>query len=327
MRSRKNRRHFLDIWPGFVDALATLLMALIFVLMVFVISQGYMGEIIHGRDKSLKELNQKFDQLSNLLGIEKIKSEDLKKILYTTKSNLEESELKKNQYEENIKNMKSYLTEVETSKKTQEIQIEEFTKQINMLNDHLTRISSNLTVSKEENDKKDNEIKGLLQKLKAIEKLNKDFDLAKYRSEFFGKLKEAIGERNDISIRGDRFIFQSEVLFKTGSWELEEDGQKQLEHLASTLKEITSTFPKGINWILRIDGHTDKRPIKNEQVASNWELSSKRAIAVVIFLISRGISANKLAATGFGEFQPIDTGVTEQAYNKNRRIEIKLDQF
>ncbi len=326
MRSRK-KRHSLDIWPGFVDALATLLMALIFVLMVFVISQGYMSEIISGREKSLKELNQKFGQLSNLLGLEKTKSEDLLKILFTTKSNLEKAELKKSEYEANIKNLKMSIIDREKKERIQADQIEELTKQLYTLNDHLTKISSNLNISKEENDKKDNEIKGLLQKLTVIEKINNDFDLAKYRSEFFGKLKEAIGERTDINIRGDRFVFQSEVLFKTGSWELEEEGEIQLEHLATTLKEITSTFPEGINWILRIDGHTDKRPIRNEQVQSNWELSSKRAIAVVKFLISEGVPEKRLAATGFGEFQPIDTGTNEQAYNKNRRIEIKLDQF
>jgi chemotaxis protein MotB len=278
--------------------------------MVFAISQGYMGEMLSGRNKSLKELNHRFQELSHLLGLEKTKNESLEKMFFVLKENLEESTKEKNQ--------------AKVEREESQIQIEQLSRELKTLNDYLNNASAMFKVSQEENEKKDIEIQGLLQKLK---NMTKDFDLGKYRSEFFGKLKDAIGKRADISIRGDRFVFQSEVLFTSGSWNLEKSGQDQLVFLAKTLKEITANFPKNINWILRIDGHTDKRPIKNDQVRSNWELSSNRAITVVGFLMSQGIPPNRLAATGFGEFQPIDTAETEESYSKNRRIEIKLDQF
>lgn len=242
---------------------------------------------------------------------------------------------------ENYKDAKKFIFETEVKisylekqsifkeqeAKTKESQIQELTKQIEILNSHLDGLSSNFKAVKNDNEQKETQIKGLLEKLKSLKTTTQEFNLAKYRSEFFEKLQQALGNRNDINIRGDRFVFQSEVLFMSGSWDLQNEGKKQLEQLAQTLKNITTTFPKEINWILRIDGHTDKKPIKNTILKSNWELSSNRAISVVNFLISQGIQPYRLAATGFGEFQPIDDGEREESYTKNRRIEIKLDQF
>ena len=147
-----------------------------------------------------------------------------------------------------------------------------------------------------------------------------------YRSEFFAKLKEALGDMEGIKVVGDRFIFQSELLFDVGSDELGQKGEAQLKNLSQTLKEIAKKIPENINWILRVDGHTDKRPIKST-FASNWELSAARAIAVVKFLIGEGISAHRLVAAGFGEYQPLEEGTKdEKALARNRRIELKLDQ-
>jgi chemotaxis protein MotB len=151
-------------------------------------------------------------------------------------------------------------------------------------------------------------------------------ELARYRSEFFGRLREVLGDRPDIHVVGDRFIFQSEVLFESGSAEIGLGGEPQLAQLARTLIDISGRIPADINWILRIDGHTDRVPIRNEQFRSNWELSTARAISVVMFLIRQGIPANKLAATGFGEFQPIDDRIGEIAFRRNRRIELKLTE-
>jgi chemotaxis protein MotB len=156
--------------------------------------------------------------------------------------------------------------------------------------------------------------------------LSKVQELEKYRSEFFGRLREVLGDRQEVQVQGDRFIFQSEVLFESGSADLGPGGQVQLAQFAQTLNDIAATIPPEIDWLLRVDGHTDSRPIASPLFPSNWELSTARAIAVVKFLESQGIPANRLAATGFGEFRPISLGTDEDSLRRNRRIELKLDQ-
>ncbi|HKO08006.1 MAG TPA: OmpA family protein, partial [Alphaproteobacteria bacterium] len=151
-------------------------------------------------------------------------------------------------------------------------------------------------------------------------------ELARYRSEFFGRLREILGNRPEIRIVGDRFVFQSEVLFPSGSADLNPQGQVTLKRLAQTLAGITPKIPAAINWILEVDGYTDKRPIATRHFPSNWELSSARATAVAKFLIASGIPPEHLSAAGFGEYQPIDAAENEAAYAKNRRIELKLTQ-
>ncbi len=151
-------------------------------------------------------------------------------------------------------------------------------------------------------------------------------ELARYRSEFFGRLRQVLGEHRDIQIVGDRFVFQSEVLFESGSAELGAEGRAQMSRLARTLLDIARDIPPEIDWVLRVDGHTDSRPIHTSLFPSNWELSTARAISVVKFLIAQRLPARRLAATGFGEFQPIDPGEDEIAYRRNRRIELKLTQ-
>jgi chemotaxis protein MotB len=150
--------------------------------------------------------------------------------------------------------------------------------------------------------------------------------LARYRSEFFGRLREVLGSRQDIRIVGDRFVFQSEVLFPSGSATLEESGKVQLAKLANTLLEIALRIPPEVNWIMRVDGHTDPRPISTPQFPSNWELSTARAISVVKFLVERGVPSDRLVAAGFGEYQPLDPSRSDDAFARNRRIEMKLDQ-
>ena len=150
--------------------------------------------------------------------------------------------------------------------------------------------------------------------------------LSRYRSEFFGRLREVLGERPDIRVVGDRFIFQSEVLFESGSVELDPGGVATLGRLAQTLREVASRIPRDLNWVLRVDGHTDRVPIRNFRYPSNWELSSARAISVVKYLVYQGLPAERMAATGFAEFQPLDTRDDEIAYRRNRRIEFKLTQ-
>ena len=151
-------------------------------------------------------------------------------------------------------------------------------------------------------------------------------EMARYRSEFFGRLRRVLGDHPDLRIVGDRFVFQSEVLFESGQAELGEEGRVQLYRFASTLSDIAATIPPDLDWILRVDGHTDKRPISNERFPSNWELSTARAVSVVKFLVAAGIPADRLVAAGFGEFHPLDPRGDEIALRRNRRIEFKLTQ-
>ncbi len=151
-------------------------------------------------------------------------------------------------------------------------------------------------------------------------------ELSRYRSEFFGRLREVLGDRRDVQIVGDRFVFQSEVLFSSGSANLGDEGRARLRDLATTLAEITPRIPEDINWILRVDGHTDSVPINSPQFPSNWELSGARATNVVKFLIEAGIPARRLAAAGFGQYHPLDEGNDEIAFRRNRRIEMKLTE-
>ncbi len=152
-------------------------------------------------------------------------------------------------------------------------------------------------------------------------------ELSRYRSDFFGKLREILGNRPDIRIVGDRFVFQSEVFFDSGAATLRPEGRAELDQLAGALLDLEKKIPPEINWVLRVDGHTDARPVSaSSPFKSNWELSAERAISVVQYLISKGVSPQRLVAAGFGEFQPIDPGTTEEAFSHNRRIELKLTE-
>jgi len=197
--------------------------------------------------------------------------------------------------------------------------------EITALRDQMTRLAASLEDSETRATSQQAQIGDLTGRLNTA-LASKVEELARYRSEFFGRLREAIGTRPDIRVVGDRFVFQSEVLFPTGSATLQEAGKGQLLQLARTLLDIARTIPPGVNWILRVDGHTDPRPIATYQFPSNWELSTSRAISVVKFLIEQGVPSERLAATGFGEYQPLDPGPGDEAFARNRRIELKLDQ-
>jgi chemotaxis protein MotB len=151
-------------------------------------------------------------------------------------------------------------------------------------------------------------------------------DLSRYRSDFFGRLREILAERSDVRVVGDRFVFQSEVLFSAGAAEVSQVGTEELTRLADAIIQLESEIPDDIEWVLRIDGHTDRRPISTAQFPSNWELSAARAISVAKLLVARGVSPDRLVAAGFGEFQPIDPGDSDEAYRRNRRIEFKLTE-
>ncbi|HVJ32956.1 MAG TPA: peptidoglycan -binding protein [Terriglobia bacterium] len=203
--------------------------------------------------------------------------------------------------------------------------VEMLNQQILALRQQLADIAKALDITEQKNKDQNVQITELGKRLNAA-LATKVQELARYRSEFFGRLREVLGNRQDIQIVGDRFVFQSEVLFDSGSAEVSQAGKDQLDVLATTLILIAHEIPPELNWVLRVDGFTDKRPISNPQFPSNWELSTARAVAVVKYLVSRGIPPEHLAAAGFAEFAPLDPANTEEAYRKNRRIEMRFDQ-
>ncbi|CAO5680154.1 MAG: Outer membrane protein A [Holosporales bacterium] len=324
MFSTKRKRKEFDIWPAYVDILATVLMVLIFVLMTFVIAQLYLSDSIVNKDLLISSLNQKIEKLDSNLDAEKNRllsaTSLVQKLENDVKQHAQEKDTLQKQKEcieidlkkiqEELKKLTSLLDEETTQNKNDQLVIQD-------LRSNLERLNSELSLLKNEKDD--------------LEKKNNKFkDLNRvhlYRSEFFSKLKDAIGDIESIKIVGDRFVFQSELLFDIGSADLGSEGEKQLKNLSKVLKEISDKIPDDINWILRVDGHTDKKPIKMA-FPSNWELSAARAIAVVKYLIRQGISEKRLVAAGFGEFQPLttDKDAEDKENAKNRRIEFKLDQ-
>jgi chemotaxis protein MotB len=206
-----------------------------------------------------------------------------------------------------------------------QMQVELLNKQMLALREELARITAALDASEQKAKDQEVQIVDLGNRLNAA-LASKVEELARYRSEFFGRLREVLGERQDIRIVGDRFVFQSEVLFDSGSAILGDAGKAQLDELATTLILLSFDIPEDLDWVLRIDGHTDKRPIATAQFPSNWELSTARAVAVAKYLISRGLPAERMVTAGYAEFRPLDPADTDEAFTKNRRIEFKLDQ-
>ena len=213
-------------------------------------------------------------------------------------------------------------SEQEVSAKTQ-AQVELLNRQLLALREQLAQLSSALDLANAQSKAKDVRIDELGKELNRAlaDKVN---ELQRYRSNFFGRLREVLGDRDDIQIVGDRFVVSSELLFASGSDELTLAARPQLDKLAQTLRELTAEIPAEIDWVLRIDGHTDRRPINTPRFPSNWELSAARAIAIVKYLVAAGIPAKRLAANGFAQYRPLDSGSSEAAFAVNRRIEIQL---
>jgi chemotaxis protein MotB len=392
--SRRNQ-HRTDIWPGFVDALATLLMVIIFLLMIFVIAQFFLSEALTGRDQALDRLRGQVTELADLLNLERKANATLRTDIGQLSDELSTSvsfrdnqklqiqalrlraETAENQAMSLKSNLASAMKSVETDQKKINLQlsqiaaltddIEKLTalredlevkvkasltklaskdetiitekklsktaraevallnKQLRVIRQQIAQIAETLDASEAVARKQRTRIANLGKRLNAA-LASKVQELSRYRSEFFGKLREVLGNQKGIRIVGDRFVFQSEVLFTTGSADLGDEGKNQITQLAGTLKEIIKKIPPKIAWVLRVDGHTDRIPIQTSRFPSNWELSTARAISVVKYLVDQGISPTNLAATGFGEFQPIDPRDDEIANRRNRRIELKLTQ-
>ena len=309
--SRRGFRSELNVWPGWVDGLSSLIIVVIFVLMVFVIAQAFLQQQLAGKDRTLLELNRRVAELNQMLGKERDTSAALKAQVATVTANLQAATAERDRL---IEASNASAAQVQALSQ----QIADLTAELQKLNDALGQANAKA-------QEQTTTIAELTQKLN-LALASKVTELAKYRSEFFGKLREVLGDRTDIRVVGDRFIFQSEVLFPSASATLEDSGKDQLKKLAQTLVAISKTIPSDINWVLRVDGHTDKRSIHTAEFPSNWELSTARATAVLEYLIDQGVPPNRLAAAGFAEFQPVDNGTGEDAFAHNRRIELKFDQ-
>lgn len=327
---RRGRERAINYWPGFVDALSTLLLVFTFLLTVFVVAQFFLTQEITGKDTALARLNAQMKQLSELLSLERSNSGSLEEQLVALRASLKTTEAERDKLRAGAGGVdtKTLTTQLDHEKDISQraaSQIEILNLQIAALRRQLAAIEEALNVSEQRNKESQNKIADLGQKLN-VALAQRVQELARYRSEFFGRLREVLGNRPDVRIVGDRFVFQSEILFDAGSAVLKPEGYPELDKVADTLMEISKKIPPDIAWILRVDGHTDIRPIATPQFPSNWELSSARATSVVQYLISKGFPPERLAAAGFGEFQPIDTGSSEEAYRRNRRIELKLTE-
>lgn len=428
--SRARTRHGDNIWPGFVDALATLLLVIIFVLAVFMITHFFLSQALSGRDEALERLNRQLSEIAELLSLERLSNEELRLTITQLSASLQESTRERDQLALNLESTQSRLAAAEQNATTdreaiesQLFEIERLKRDIAALTsvrDELEQQVTSLAASLDESQSLANQLRDksreletrladaedrtalaqkeiadretrlteltrlytatgealeeekelsasaqaqvalLNQQLSAVreqlarlnaaleaaeakdveqetviadlgKRLNvalaqKVEELSRYRSEFFGRLREVLGERRDIRVVGDRFVFQSEVLFESASADIGANGKQQLAQLADALLTIARDIPREIPWVLRVDGHTDVIPISTGRFPSNWELSTARAVSVVKFLIEQGVPPDRLAATGFGEFQPLDDRPDEIGHRRNRRIELKLTE-
>jgi len=368
-------------WPGFVDALATLLMVIIFVLMVFVLIQANLAYRVSGQDATLGEMRQQLASLSELLNIERRASADLAADLAQLQIQLETSETDRSALAEQLSLVQATLgtrtselttlsakqAETEAALAAARDALDERLRALQMVEGQLALtearnrtqqqtmrdLEAETTASKAEVAQMTLVLAGLRQRIEeltallaekdrqaeadkvAIANLGKSLnnalasrvqELQQFRSEFFGRLRDVLKGRDDVQIVGDRFVFQSEVLFAPGQADIGPTGQSQLAQLAVALADIAAKIPDDINWVLQVDGHTDNLPVRAGRYTDNWDLSTERALSVVRFLVLQGVPAKRLAATGYGEFQPLTNGDSVADRRLNRRIELKITQ-
>jgi chemotaxis protein MotB len=338
--ARARRRQYApNYWPGFVDMLSTLLLVVIFLMSLFMITNYIITQAASGKDTMLSRLNRQLSELTELLALERSKGENAADELAALQATLTDKE-KENQRLTGLLGTAGGATEsAESRAAALNTKLDEQKKitndalaKVELLNQQLAAVRLQLAALNEALEASEAKDKESQQKIADLgQRLNvalakKVQELARYRSDFFGKLREALGAREDFQIVGDRFVFPSDVLFDPGSAELKPAALPQLDKLATALNDIGDKIPPDIPWVMRVDGHTDIRPIATPEFPSNWELSSARAISVVRYLMQQGIAPQHLVAAGFGEFQPIDTGTSDAALAKNRRIELKLTE-
>jgi len=342
--ARNRRERGVDYWPGFVDALATLVLATIFLLTVFVMVQFFLSQEVAGKDTALVRLNAQIAQLTDLLALEKTGKVDMEEEIARLRAGLSGVESERDRLKATVEGagansiqgiiaesqsrigaLASALDSEKNVSARALAQVEVLNQQIAALRRQLAALETALDASEKRDKESQTRIADLGQRLN-IALAQRVQELSRYRSDFFGKLREILGTRPDIRVVGDRFVFQSELFFDSGSAVLNAEGRSELDKLAVALLDLERQIPPEIAWVLRVDGHTDVRPIVTSQYPSNWALSAARAISVVQYLITKGVSPQRLVAAGFGEFQPLDPALTEDAFRRNRRLELKLTE-
>lgn len=359
------------IWPGFVDALASLLMVFVFVLMVFVLIQANLAYRVSNQDTSLSHLRTELSTLTKLLNLERRAAADLSvQVIQTDRAltlatdardllqiQLAEAAKTLGEQDSVIQNAQRVLAENQTALADTKLTLAERTKQLAILEAGLIKRETELAQANNASFEAKAEIDQLIMAATSLQaemdalrtllaakerdairdkiaianlgrSLNNALasrlqELQRFRSEFFGRVRDLLEARADVQVVGDRFVFQSEVLFAPGQARINPAGKQQLARIAAALADIAEMIPADIPWVLQVDGHTDNVPITSGY-SDNWDLSTERALSVVRFFVAEGVPANRLAAAGFGEFQPIDNASTDEARQRNRRIEIKL---
>jgi len=342
--SRRHSRSTTNVWPGYVDALSALLMLVIFMLLVYVVSQLFLSQTLSDRNSELARLNLRLSELSQLLGLEQdttaaleqqmlivqnsfsdslAENEDLQQRLEASRDQLMRQTADAEARAENLADMNQKLENKDELSNSQQTMIMRLSNQIASLQNQLRQITAALRLQKEMTVDKEDELESVSRRLNTLlaERINQ---LEQYQSEFFARLRNILAANENIRIVGDRFLLPSELLFASGSALLGAEGKRELDKLAGVLLDVVETIPADLEWILRIDGHTDRIPINTPQFPSNWELSTARAVAVVRYLADQSVPQNRMVAAGFGEFFPVADGTTPEALQENRRIEIKL---
>ncbi|MEO1204980.1 MAG: peptidoglycan -binding protein [Pseudomonadota bacterium] len=336
-RSRRSSTDYGDFWPGYVDALSTLLLVVMFLMSIFMLAQYFATQEASGKDTVLQRLNRQLAELTNILSLERGKAKDAEDQLAALQASLASTRAENARLsgfalsgDEAAKSAANRIAALTSDLEDQQKTSSEALAKVDLLNQQilaLRRQIAALNDALEASEKKDQDSQDRIQDLG--KRLNAALarqvqELQRYRSDFFGRLRELLSTRKDIRVVGDRFIFQSEVLFPSGQAQLTPDGLGAIDQLASAINELRGEIPKEIDWVLQVDGHTDAQPISTPDFPSNWELSTARALSVVQYLIARGVPPQRLVAAGYGQFAPLDEGTGTDALRRNRRIELKL---
>ncbi len=326
-----------EFWPAYVDVLSTLLLVVTLLMSIFMIAQYFSAQEVTGKDSALQRLTLQISELTSLLSLEKGKSQSAQDELAALQSSLASLKSENEKLagvglgaDEREKSATGQIAGLTADLEKQKNISSEALSKVDLLNQQLVALrrqiaalSDALDASQKKSSDSDRTIKDLGARLNTA-LAQQVQELKRYRSDFFGRLRELLKDRKDIRVVGDRFVFESEVLFSSGSATLTPEGMAAMDQIAEAIVELQKEIPQDIDWALQINGHTDSRPISKAEFPSNWELSTARASSVVKYLVSRGVPADRLVAAGYAEFQPVDNGNTEEAFQKNRRIELKL---
>ena len=337
-RNRRDRQ--VDYWPGFVDALSTLLLSIMFLLSVFVLAQYLLSQELSGKDDVLDRLNSQISELTSLLALEQTSKLDLENSLANLQASLDAAEGEKTRLQSLLDEgagagaaAQAKLADAEKTLDTEKQISQRALSQVELLNQQIAALRAQIGALEDALDASENRDRLSNAKIADLGKrLNVALaqrvqELNRYRSDFFGRLRDILSDRENIRIVGDRFVFQAEVLFPSGQEVINDAGKEEMKKLAGAIIELAREIPDEIDWVLRVDGHTDTVPLSGTgRYRDNWELSSARATSVVKYLIENGVPANRLVAAGFGEFQPLEPGDTDEVRNRNRRIELKLTE-